>query len=448
MLQKYRQHRIFATVTLQLPVTPVLIVTLDIQMKKLILSAAIGIGTVLGINAADKETFTYEGLIYNVLSRADKTCEVGRHDYKDTSFAKGSVVIPPKAIYEGEEYTVTALGDSAFYGNGQMTALSIPETVTTIKKCAISQTLMLFELRIPDSVTEVESRGVYGNRSIGTLVLSSNLREINREAFNGNSGLTAIVIPDAVETIHDDAFNYCARVTRIIFGSGVTTIGKMAFAGLGALQRVSIPANIRQIGDEAFSYCERLATVTFEESTQPLALGTNVFGHGIYATNPNNDAWCRLKTLTLDRPWTCTSTTVTDLPFSTRSTLQTINIGPNVKSIPANSFAGCDNVTAVNITGTVTPSVSSSSFTQSAFSNATLTVPESMLPTYKAHSVWGRFSKIVGASESGITDIEADPTNRVVEYYDLSGRRIDNPDAQGIYIVRRADGSTGKILIR
>ncbi|WP_144487871.1 leucine-rich repeat protein, partial [Bacillus pumilus] len=71
-----------------------------------------------------------------------------------------SVVIPETVEYNGTAYTVTALGDSAFYGNGYLTALKIPETVTVIKSCAISQTLRLFELRLPNSVTEVEPRGV------------------------------------------------------------------------------------------------------------------------------------------------------------------------------------------------------------------------------------------------------------------------------------------------
>ena len=110
-------------------------------MKKLFLAALAGIGAAFSIQAADGDTFTYEGLIYNVLSEADKTCEVGLHDYKNADLAKGAVVIPPKVIYNGEEYTVTALGYKAFYGNGGMTSLSIPETVTLIKESSISQTM-------------------------------------------------------------------------------------------------------------------------------------------------------------------------------------------------------------------------------------------------------------------------------------------------------------------
>lgn len=416
-------------------------------MRNKILSAIIGLGTALGLHAADKVTFTYEGLNYNILSEADKTCEVGRHDHKDSSIANGTVVIPPKVIYNGAEYTVTALGDSAFYGNSGMKYLTIPETVTRIKTCAISQTMRLLELRIPNSVTDVEWRGVYGNRSMYTLRLSSGMREINHEAFNGNPALGAIVIPEGVEVIHSNAFNSCSGATTLILSSTVTHIKEMAFGDCSNLTNIKIPAGVKEIEDYAFTYCTNLATVTLEESSEPLKFGAKVFTSSTYVDVPNNPSWSRLKTLNLNRPWTCTSTDVYDLPFSKRTTLQTINIGEAVSSIPDNSFAGCDNVTAININRSTAPYASSSVFSTKAFAGATLTVPESALEAYKANSLWGRFAKIEGSAESGIADIEADAAG-ITEYYDLCGRRVDGTPSAGIYIVRRADGSTGKVLIR
>ena len=414
-------------------------------MKKLFLAALAGIGAAFSIQAADGDTFTYEGLIYNVLSEADKTCEVGLHDYKNADLAKGAVVIPPKVIYNGEEYTVTALGYKAFYGNGGMTSLSIPETVTLIKESSISQTMKLFELRLPNSVTEVEPRGIYGNWSLQTLRLSTGMRVINREACNANPALGAVVIPEGVETVCDDAFNYCSRATRIVFGSTVSSIGKMSFAGLQALPKVSIPANVKELGEQAFSYCPKLAEVTLEASTQPLAFNKEVFGEGKYAGQLNDDSWARIETLNLNRNWTCTSTEAAHQPFYNKTTLKTINLGSNVTQIPVNSFAGCDNIMAVNITGTMCPVIATSAFSDKVYSSATLTVPENMVLLYKSHSVWGRFQKIEGSNESGITDIEADE-NAPVEYFNLQGIRVATPE-NGLYI-RRQGSKVTKVLVK
>lgn len=50
-------------------------------------------------------------------------------------------------------------------------------------------------------------------------------------------------------------------------------------------------------------------------------------------------------------------------------------------------------------------------------------------------------------SLSGIEDIYVDD-NQAVELYDLNGRRVNDATVPGVYIVRRADGSTSKLVIR
>ena len=50
-------------------------------------------------------------------------------------------------------------------------------------------------------------------------------------------------------------------------------------------------------------------------------------------------------------------------------------------------------------------------------------------------------------SLSGIEDIYVDD-NQAVELYDLNGRRVNDATVPGVYIIRRADGSTSKLVIR
>ena len=123
-------------------------------MKNLILSALLGLGTAFCLLADDGDSFSWQGLDFTVLSEADKTCEVGKNADK----ANGAVVIPSKAVNNGTEYTVTALGDDAFYLNTSMTSISIPETVTSIKAQALSRCIGLTELVIPNSVTTMGTR--------------------------------------------------------------------------------------------------------------------------------------------------------------------------------------------------------------------------------------------------------------------------------------------------
>lgn len=58
------------------------------------------------------------------------------------------------------------------------------------------------------------------------------------------------------------------------------------------------------------------------------------------------------------------------------------------------------------------------------------------------------YSVGVAPGNSGIGDIEADTDlSRIVEYYRIDGVRVDDPSQPGIYIGRRADGSSVKIMV-
>ena len=44
----------------------------------------------------------------------------------------GNVVIPKSVVYEGNTYSVTSIGNSAFYGCSGLTSVTIPNSVTSI----------------------------------------------------------------------------------------------------------------------------------------------------------------------------------------------------------------------------------------------------------------------------------------------------------------------------
>ncbi|MDE6065522.1 MAG: leucine-rich repeat domain-containing protein, partial [Duncaniella sp.] len=125
-------------------------------MKKLFL-ALMGLGMTASIHAAVGDTFTYDGLDYNILSEDDLTCEVGINKDK----FQGDLIIPSKVRFNDKEYTVTAIGEQAFYLDMSITSITIPETVTTIGKEALSRVYHIKELVIPNSVTEIGERVAY-----------------------------------------------------------------------------------------------------------------------------------------------------------------------------------------------------------------------------------------------------------------------------------------------
>ncbi len=426
-------------------------------MKRIFFSALIGLSASFGVSAADGDTFTFQGLDYIVLSESDLTCEVG----PNADNASGDVVIPSTVSYDGKDYTVTALGTDAFALDLDITSISIPETVTLIRSGALMKMMKVTELVVPNSVTEIESRGVFGNWKLEKLTISSSLRTIHRETFSGNKELLEIVIPEGVEVIESEAFNYCAAAKSLTLANTVTSIGKMAFAGLSKLPEVTIPASVNEVGEEAFSYCYLLSTVTLESSETPLRFGINAFGQGLYADNPFDNPVAKIVTLNLNRPWTCASTEINEMPFTKKSRLETVNIGAEVTSLPANTFANCDQIKAVNIDSETCPAAETDCFTSTVYTNATLSVPEKAVEAYKAHSVWSKFANI-----EGVKGTEEDPnpnekpdepdgietvnTNAVsiTGVYDLNGRVVTEVPSHGLYIMRMSDGTVKKVLVK
>ncbi len=117
----------------------------------------------------------------------------------------GDVTIPETVTYNGKTYTVTAIGDNAFYNRYSSTALtsiSIPGTVTSIGSCAFFNCSGLKNITIPVSVTSI------GNN-----------------AFMNCSGLSHMIIPISITSIGAQAFYYCSNLATIVIGSSVTSIG-------------------------------------------------------------------------------------------------------------------------------------------------------------------------------------------------------------------------------
>ncbi|MCQ2110658.1 MAG: leucine-rich repeat domain-containing protein [Bacteroidaceae bacterium] len=89
-------------------------------------------------------------------------------------------------------------------------------------------------------------------------------------------------------------------------------------------------------------------------------------------------------------------------------------------------------------------------FSKTVYENALLQVPAGSIDAYRNAPCWSLFSNIYeeGQVPTGVDTIVSDTSARVSEYYDLSGKRVNNPSVSGIYIQRLSDGRTKKIVIK
>lgn len=268
----------------------------------------VGLAALAASPSAVAYDFKAGGLAYNINPDGESvTLTYERQSSPRYSNASGSLVIPSSVQYSGKTYTVSAVGEYAFYGcSGFTGTLAIPNSVTSIGTSAFSNCSGITDISIPMDLADIGSSCFYGtgwykaqpngivyigNVAYGykgtvtngaTLTLRDGIKGIAGGAFSYCSGFTgslsipntvttigenafynckgfkgALTIPNSVTTIGNYAFNGCSGFTgSLTIGNLVTSIGNYAFYRCsGFTGALNIPNSVSTIGESAFSDC-------------------------------------------------------------------------------------------------------------------------------------------------------------------------------------------------
>lgn len=186
--------------------------------------------------SAYKYDFEVDGIYYSIESLSDLTVAIVRGDVE----YEGDIVIPASVKYNNRTLSVISIGEQAFVSCGNLTSVTIPNSVTSIGFEAFFYCDGITSIDIPNSVTSI------GN-----------------SAFSFCRGITSINISDSVTSIGNYAFYYCTSLTTIDIPNSVTSIGNAAFRQCRNLSTINLPP-VKLIGDEAFRSCG-LKTITLHE---------------------------------------------------------------------------------------------------------------------------------------------------------------------------------------
>lgn len=222
-------------------------------LKRLMLLIAV----ILSFNKISAYDFEVDGLYYNILS--NDQVEV---TYDDDHSYTGQITIPEKVKYGGKEYSVIAIGKSAFYWCKDLTgSLTLPNSIISIGDYAFQGCKNLTgPLVLPASVQSIGLHAFDGCSGFrGTLKIPETVTSIKGHAFSGCSGLTgSLEIPSSITTIEECSFANCSGFTgELIIPNSVTSIGYGAFLSCSGLSGVLvIPNSVKIIRGYAFAYCK------------------------------------------------------------------------------------------------------------------------------------------------------------------------------------------------
>lgn len=376
--------------------------------------------------AAIAHNFEVDGIYYNIISSEDLTVEVTYrgdelNSYSNSNVYTGEVSIPEEVVYNGDTYSVTSIGDGAFYGCSNLTSVNIPSSVKSVGKAAFHNTEWWNSQLDGLVYIDCYLLGYKGEKTIGNIEIKEGTKVIGNFAFYNCSNLTSITIPNSVTNIGEGAFFGCRGLTSITLPNSITNIESCTFYACSSLANVNIPSSVTSIGESAFSSCSSLTNITIPNSVKSI-------GDGAFQECKN------LTNITLPN----SVTSIGNYMFRYCSSLTNVDIPGSVKSIGWRAFSDCTNLTSITIANPIPPTiVYNDTFSNECYKNATLYVPKGSLESYQTATSWSNFLHVEEYDTKSIESAQADNALVTVPIYNLQGQLVkEHRDhlSAGVYI--------------
>lgn len=302
--------------------------------------------------------------------------------------------------------------------------VTIPGTVVVIGPYAFYQNMDSF----------------YGNTNITSVTIPNSVQEIGNHAFDGCGHLTTVSLPRSLTRIGNYAFSYCWALASLTIGDQVTSIGEYAFEECNRMTTITIGRAVDSIGNNAFLGCRTLSSVEYT--------GTIAGWCGINFYSSYSNPVAHAHVLSINRFYVSNLivpaevTEIKPYAFYECDCITSLTIAGSVTRIGNSAFYGCGGITNIHMQGATPPTVDS----YNNLAMADVYVPCGAVPAYQASGYWSQYSLFeefsyavyvfANNSTQGIVQMTGTPTcyNPQVN--------IQAVPRQGFHFVQWSDGET------
>ena len=304
--------------------------------------------------------------------------------------------------FEGNQYLVIKINDKVFYGNTNLTTVTLAESLTTLGSNAFESCKSLKTIKIPSGVTAIPENCFRECSLMESVSLPAGLVEIGEYAFSGCKNLESVTLPESLTTLGSYAFSSCKSLKTIKIPSGVTAIPDHCFYECSSLENVTISEGVTDIGIEAFLSCN-LNALTLPESLE--AIGSYAFYNNPSLKSVNIPA--KVKTIESQAFYECCGLTDLVIPEGVQTigdyafynnSLKNLTLPSTITSIGNHTFYGFSGYLQSIVCNAVTPPTLGDDVFNIEITSS-IKVPLASIAAYRKAYGWKNYSNYYGGEE-------------------------------------------------
>ena len=313
------------------------------------------------------DLFTKEGGYYKVTAIGDNNEIIVTHYGEKSTISSenkagytGDITIPSTVNYQGIDFKVVAVGDSAFMQATELTSVVLPETITEFGTRAFYNCSKLASVNIPSGVTKFNGYTFYNCKLLASdIVIPEGTTTMGGNEFYSCEKMPSITLPSTLTTVGTYFLSYCKALNSITVPASLTSLPNYFAANCTSLTSLVLPETLTTLGNNVFANCSALTSVVLPESVK--TLGTYTFQNCASLTSATlPSAITEIPNYTFSG---CTKLASFTIPAGvtkignsafTKCPLAQITIPAGVTSVGNNAFESCTKLTSIEFPDAVT----------------------------------------------------------------------------------------------
>lgn len=338
----------------------------DFKYKKHMRRLFVLLALFSGVVNLSAESFSVGGVYYE--SQGEEVSLTSVEDKSCTSF-----VVAETVTYRNKLYSVTSIGEWAFYQCDKLESIILPSSITAIKNNAFADCTSLSGIDFPINVKVIGSGAFRGCKKLSNIFITQNVESVDGSAFSECNNLSQIVVDELNPYYSSANGNLYSKDKEILLFSplgnrfnenaleGIKRIGGYAFDGHTEITSIQIPSNVVFIGEFAFSNCTNLKELSFAESEDDIEMDAMLFqGCPINKIYFGRNRKYTYRLYYDNRPFAGSqslrsicfggkSSEIVDNEFKNCELLNSVDIESNVNTMGRSAFSGCGNLQTVQL---------------------------------------------------------------------------------------------------